>query len=131
MKKLFMAGNAISAFFACTVAIAQPITNTPALLRGANNAGEGPTLSSHTPKVRLEHAVKFAILSESGITDVSASAITGRVGTSPITGAADLLSCAEVTGEVFSVDADGPAPCSIMNPALLGIAVGSMETAYT
>jgi hypothetical protein len=60
--------------------------------------------------VNLGAAARFAILSKSGITDVPTSAVTGRVGTSPITGAADHLSCAEVTGWIFSVDAAGPAP---------------------
>ncbi len=47
----------------------------------------------HDPPVRLAVAGEFAILSKTGITDVYASAVTGNVGTSPITGAALLLSC--------------------------------------
>jgi len=89
---------------------------------GAQAAGPAP--------VALGKAGYFVILSESGIQDVPASAITGNVGTSPITGAADLLSCSEVTGRVYSVDAAGPAPCSIPKPALLGKAVGAMTAAY-
>ena len=55
-------------------------------------AGPGPA------PVNLRTAGDFAILTKSGITDVPASAVTGDVGTSPITGAADLLTCSEVTG---------------------------------
>lgn len=82
-------------------------------------------------KVDLGAAGGFTILSETGVTDVPTSAITGNVGTSPITGAADLLTCTEVTGKIFSVDATGPAPCNIVSPAKLTTAVGDMETAYT
>ena len=71
------------------------------------------------------------ILSKTGITDVPASAITGNVGTSPITGAADLLPCTEVTGNVYSVDAAGPGPCNWMDPSNLTLAVLAMQTAFT
>ena len=79
--------------------------------------------------VRLGTSETFAILSKSGITDVYASAVKGDVGTSPITGAALLLSCAEVTGKIFVVDAAGP-PCAINDATTLTAAVGDMETAY-
>jgi hypothetical protein len=85
----------------------------------------------HTKKVDLGGAGHFVILTETGITDVPASVVTGNVGVSPITGAADLLSCAEVTGKVYSVDDAGPAPCSIMDPSLLTTAVSDMQAAYT
>src|SRR5215207_1908171 len=58
--------------------------------------------------VDLGVAGNFAILSQSGITDVYKSDITGDVGTSPITGAALLLSCSEVVGTIYTVDAAGP-----------------------
>jgi hypothetical protein len=79
--------------------------------------------------VRLGTSGTFAILSKTGITDVYASAVNGDVGTSPITGAALLLSCGEVTGRVFVVDAAGP-PCAIHDATTLTAAVGDMETAY-
>ncbi len=81
--------------------------------------------------VNLGLAGDFVILTKSGITDVPRSAIVGDVGTSPITGAADLLTCTEVTGKVYSVDAAGPAPCSTKAPILLTAAVSDMQTAYT
>jgi hypothetical protein len=80
--------------------------------------------------VNLLSAANFAILSKSGITDVPASSITGQVGTSPITGAALLLKCTEVSGTIYTVDAAGPLPCRVMNPALLTTAVLNMEAAY-
>ena len=79
--------------------------------------------------VRLGTAGNFALLSKTGITDVYASAVTGDVGTSPITGAALLLSCTEVTGRIFVVDAAGPA-CAINDATTLTASVLDMETAY-
>jgi hypothetical protein len=94
-------------------------------------ASQGAMISPPTARVNLGGAGAFVILSKSGITDVPASDVTGNIGTSPITGAADHLTCAEVTGKVYSVDAAGPAPCSIKSPARLTSAVGDMQTAYT
>jgi len=86
-----------------------PIGLSPAVLGGAGN---------------------FAILTKAGITDVPTSAITGNIGTSPITGAAIGVTCAEVTGKVYSVDAAGPS-CKLTDATLLTTAVANMETAYT
>jgi hypothetical protein len=90
------------------------------------HAAEAPTAV-----VDLGGARYFVILSKSGITDVPGSDVTGNVGTGPITGAADHLTCAEVTGKILSVDAAGPAPCSIKSPTRLTAAIGDMQTAYT
>ena len=81
--------------------------------------------------VYLGTASNFAILSESGITDVYKSDITGNVGTSPITGAALLLSCDEVVGTIYTVDAAGPLPCSVASATMLTTAIGDMQAAYT
>ena len=89
----------------------------------AQEVGIGPS------PVRLGTAGNFAILSQTGITDVYASAVTGDVGTSPITGAALLLSCGEVTGVVYTVDAAGPA-CKTTDATYLTKAVGDMGAAY-
>jgi hypothetical protein len=81
--------------------------------------------------VNLGLAGDFAILSKTGITDVYASAVTGDVGSSPITGAAILLRCTEVTGTIYSVNAAGPLPCRVTNASRLTTAVENMQTAYT
>ena len=86
--------------------------------------------TAHAP-VSLGTAGKFAILSKTGITDVYKSAVTGDVGTSPITGAAMHLTCGEVTGKVYVVDASGPLPCAINDATTLTAAVGDMQTAYS
>jgi Ice-binding-like len=80
--------------------------------------------------VNLGQAGTFAILTKTGITDVSASAIKGDVGTSPITGAAILIPCREMLGRLFTVDAAGPLPCAVTNATMLTTAVSDMEFAY-
>ena len=88
-------------------------------------------LAAGPAPVNLGIAGNFAILSKTGITDVPTSAVVGDIGTSPITGASILLTCTEVTGKVYSVDAAGPLPCSLTDATRLTTAVGDMETAYT
>ena len=80
--------------------------------------------------VNLGMARTFTILSKTGITNVYPSAIVGDVGTSPITGAALLLTCREVLGNVYTVDAAGPLPCSVTDANFLTLAVGDMQFAY-
>ena len=80
--------------------------------------------------VHLGAAGTFAIVSKSGITDVYASSIVGNVGTSPITGAALLLTCGEVVGKIYTVDAAGPVPCAITDPTSMTQVVGDMGFAY-
>ena len=80
--------------------------------------------------VDLGTAGTFAILSKTGVTNVYASAVTGNVGSSPITGAAILLTCTEVSGMIFSVDAAGPLPCTVNAAPFLTLAVLDMEIAY-
>ncbi len=80
--------------------------------------------------VNLGSAGNFTVLSKSGVTDVFKTSIDGNVGTSPITGAAIGLTCAEVNGIIYTVDAAGPLPCSVTDPTRLTAAVGDMEAAY-
>lgn len=96
---------------------------------GAGAAGASAAETEPRAAVDLGSAGSFSILSKSGITDVYASAITGNVGSSPITGAAILVGCDEVTGSIYSVDAEGPA-CKITDDTLLTGAVGDLEIAY-
>jgi hypothetical protein len=80
--------------------------------------------------VDLGLAGNFVILSKSGITNVYKSTITGDIGASPISGSAILVTCAEVAGTIYSVNAAGPLPCRVTNASRLTTAVGSMTTAY-
>ena len=98
---------------------------------GGGLSGHVSLKASHGPlPVNLRSAGSFVILSKSGITNVPTSAITGDIGTSPITGAAIGLECAEVTGTIYTVDAAGPA-CRIQDAVKLTTAVGDMETAFS
>ena len=91
-----------------------------------NSAAKGGVLE----RVNLGLAGEFAILSKTGITDVYPSVIKGDVGSSPITGAAILVTCLEVDGEIYSVDASGPLSCVESNASRLTTAVGDMGAAY-
>ena len=91
----------------------------------------GAATAAGPAPVNLGTAVNFVILSKSGISNVPTSAITGDVGTSPITGASITgLGCPEVTGTIYTIDAAGPA-CRVEDPSLLSTAVSDMELAYT
>ncbi|MBU0730186.1 MAG: DUF3494 domain-containing protein [Proteobacteria bacterium] len=91
---------------------------------------KGPKGPKGPMPVSLGAAETFAILSKSGITNVYRSAIVGDVGTSPITGAALLLTCTEVSGDIYTVDAAGPLPCAVEDATFLTYAVEDMESAY-
>jgi len=92
---------------------------------GAGGLGRGPA------PVNLRTAGNFVILAQSAVTNVPTSAITGNVGLSPATGAGIGLTCVEVTGNVYSVDAAGPLPCVITDPVGLTAAIADKGTAYT
>src|SRR5450755_2198482 len=87
-------------------------------------AAQGPV------PVQLGSAGTFAIVSKTGVTDVATSTIIGDVGTSPTTGAAILLTCGEVSGTIYSVDASGPVPCAVIDSVFLTSVVHDMEMAY-
>jgi hypothetical protein len=103
------------------------------------NSVSNPTVSITPPPppnpvqqvIQLGGAKHFAILSKSGITNVPPSIIKGNVGTSPITGAALLLTCPEVTGKIYTVADAGPRPCRVTNAPRLRTAVIDMQAAYT
>jgi hypothetical protein len=136
MKRISITGTAIAGFVSCSAAMAQSVPNMQTLPGGLvgytaverETSPVSPALDP-TARVDLGGAGYFVILSKSGITDVPASAVTGNVGVSPITGAADHLSCAEVHGNIYSVNHAGP-PCSKKTPKKLTNAVDDMETAY-
>ncbi|UOA07675.1 ice-binding family protein [Methylobacter sp. S3L5C] len=88
------------------------------VLLGTLMAGNAIAESVLAP-VYLGSVDTFAILSQSGITDVYRSAIVGDIGVSPIAGAALLLVCKEVTGNIYSVDAEGTLTCATTNAVLL------------
>lgn len=108
--------------------------NSPEMMTPSTDASA--LKAAKTPKgsvlktVNMGLAGEFVILSKTGVTNVYKSSVVGDVGSSPITGAAILLKCDEVTGTIFSVDAAGPA-CKVTNASRLTTAVSNMQTAYT
>jgi len=137
------AENTVATFTPTTSALIPETSYTATVTTAAKSSGgiqmANPVVWSFTTNeiastsqapVNLGTAGTFAILSKTGITDVYASAIVGDVGTSPITGAALLLTCGEVTGKIFVVDAAGPLPCAVNDATSLTAAVGDMGTAY-
>lgn len=112
-------GRKLPGFFLC--AISSCLLMTPVSL----------SAQSVRAPVNLGTAGNYVILSQTGITDVPPSAIAGNIGASPITGAAIHLTCTEVTGTISAVDAAGPAPCSLIVPGPLGVAINDMTTAFT
>lgn len=109
----------------CAKEAVSPTDNLP-----GTSSSDQQRIQSGPATVYLGLAGKFEILSKSGITDVYPSSVTGDVGTSPITGAAIHLTCSEVTGTIYSVNAAGP-PCKVTNASRLTTAVSNMQTAYT
>jgi len=115
------------------IAIISMLAATTSVAAAATPADSSVTAAvAYAPQapVNLGSAGDFTILSKTGITDVHASAVVGNVGTSPITGAALLLTCDEVTGYIYTVDAAGPLPCRVTDATRLTTAIGDMETAY-
>ncbi len=81
----------------------------------------------------------FVVLSKAAITNVPTSNITGNIGASPITGASIGVTCAEMTGTIYTVDAaytgSGDVTCVLSGPGanktLVDNAVLDMGIVYT
>jgi hypothetical protein len=82
--------------------------------------------------VNLGTAAPFATLAGTpNITDAgNTSVIQGNVGLSPATGAGIGLTCSQVTGTIYSVDATGPLPCRVTDGPLLVTAKNDLTAAY-
>lgn len=101
----------------------------------------GAALAAGPAPVNLGGAGNFAILSKAGITNTGShgTAITGNIGSSPITGAAmDNVFCSEITGFIYGANAaytgSGAVTCFkglAADNTLVGNAVLDMGTAYT
>jgi hypothetical protein len=135
-------GNTVN--FNPTLDLASNTFYTATITTGATDLGGNPLASDYIwdfttvtvlplgpPPVILGLAENFASLSKAAITDVPSSIIVGDLAVSPISGAAIGVTCAEVTGSIYAVDAAGPLPCTIVDPVMLTTAVSNMETAFT
>jgi hypothetical protein len=84
--------------------------------------------------VTLGASSPFAILASAQVTNIPTSSITGDVGLTPdaganISGFTSPITCPEVTGHVYAVDATGPA-CALIDPVLLASAKSDAESAF-
>jgi hypothetical protein len=91
----------------------------------ASTASAAPPIT-----VDLLTASPFAILAGDHLTNVPTSTIAGNVGLSPAAGSFITgLTCTEITGTLYAVDATGPL-CATNNPGLLTTAMNNLTTAY-
>ena len=72
----------------------------------------------------------FVVLAETQITTTGGGSINGNVGLSG-TGTGIHVTCAQVTGTIYAVDATGPLPCAVNDPTLVNQAVSDMMTSWT
>ncbi len=94
----------------------------------ASNLAVNPVSAATSPS--LGNASTFAVLGASAVSDTPPSSIIGNVGLSPASGTFySGLTCPEVTGTIYSVDAAGP-PCRVTNPGFLTLAKNDETTAY-
>jgi hypothetical protein len=82
--------------------------------------------------IDLQTAKPFAILAGTpNITDAgNASVINGNVGLSPAAGSGIGLTCGQVTGTIYSVDATGPLPCRVTDGPLMVTAKNHLTAAF-
>jgi hypothetical protein len=90
----------------------------------------GALCSSGAACVPLGTAGHFVILSVNALTNATPSVVTGDVGLTKASGALIGLTCPEVTGVIFSVDAAGPLPCRVTAAAALAAAETDADDAY-
>jgi hypothetical protein len=102
------------------------------LVAGFSGQGVKPSKIYAAPApVDLGTAAPFAILAGTpDISNTGPSVIAGNVGLSPATGSAIGLTCAEVTGTIYAVDAFGPSPCAVEDAGLLTIAKQDVTDAF-
>jgi hypothetical protein len=127
LKTTLLALSVVFVAIACDKTPTAP-TNSIALHTPSLSVAAGPA------PVDLHSAANFVILSQSGITDVSPSDITGNIGTYPISGTAIGVPCTEVTGTIYERDAGytvGTCTNVVTDASLLTTAVHDMQNAYT
>ena len=124
-KTLSIVPIAVISLMAAGTTVVSAATQAPAAPSTTN------AVAALQAPVNLGTAGNFAILTKSGVTNVPTSVIRGDVGASPITGASVGLTCSQVIGTIYTVNAAGPLPCRVTNPTRLTTAVSNMQTAYT
>lgn len=85
----------------------------PGAGNGTGGDGRGPA------PIPLLTAGNFAILAETAITNIPTSAVIGNVGLAPALGVNIELTCAQVTGVIYTFDSAGSPSCRQRNSAAL------------
>jgi hypothetical protein len=109
-----------------TVTATQTATNTPSNTPTATSAAACPNPAA----VGLGQAGNYVILAETGITNIPSSAVTGDIANSGTGAQITGLTCPEVNGVIYTIDAAGP-PCRTIDATNIGIAVTDKGNAYT
>jgi len=102
-----------------------PITATPTVTGTPTSVAA----CANPAAVDLGTAANYAILAETGITDVPSSAVTGNIANSG-TGTQIGITCAEVNGTIYEIDGTGPL-CFTQATAAINTAVLDKGNAYT
>ena len=128
-KQILQSGESVCAQARCqtnpsnaTALILTSLLLALAIPNQLNAAGPAP--------VNLLSTANFVILSGAAITTTGGGIINGNVGASPIAGSAIGVTCAQVNGIIYAVDASGPA-CAVIYPTLLTTAKNDLMTAMT
>jgi hypothetical protein len=104
---------------------------TVSLLTAGLVMGAAGSAQAATATVPLGSTDSFGVLAATAVSNVPQSVITGDVGVSPAAGSFITgLTCDEVDGAIYSVDASGPLPCRETNPGLLTTARSDQTVAY-
>ncbi|MGK2947701.1 MAG: ice-binding family protein [Acidimicrobiales bacterium] len=104
--------------------LALPVLVAAVLVSGA------PAQAAPTP-IGLGTATDFAIRAGTGVSNIPTSDITGDLGLSPAAGTLYTgLTCAEVTGTIYAVDATNPLACVVEDPGLMTTAENDARTAF-
>ncbi len=113
-----------------TLATTATLTNTATATATSTPTGTPAVAACPNPAaVDLGTAANYAILAETGITDVPSSAVTGDIANSG-TATQIGITCAEVNGTIFEIDGTGPL-CFTQATAAINIAVNDKSNAYT
>ena len=101
---------------------------------GHDASEAGQDAAAGQAAVPLGSCSSFAILGSAEVTNIPTSMITGDVGLTPdaganISGFSAPLTCPEVTGNAYAVDATGPA-CALIDPVLLANAKADAGAAF-
>jgi len=119
-------GNAIRLFFMAALVVVLTL-----------GTGQTARAATNPAPVNLGAASPFVILTKTGVTNVSTSAITGNIGTSPIVAEAitgfsliadstnTFSTSSQVTGKIYAANYASP------TPANLTTSISNMEAAYT